>query len=72
MMYETGRRGVRKMGRMSEKKKMEWAFFLNDRNRSTYCEKCRKCTEECKQSFRAAVVACPNYHSKRSVDKEGQ
>lgn len=60
------------MGKMSEKAKLEWAFFLKDRNRITYCEKCRKCTEECKQSFRAAVVVCPNYHSKRAVDKEGQ
>lgn len=65
--YKVRRKGMIKIGRMSEKKKQELAFFLNDKNRITYCEKCRKCTEECKQSFRAMVVACPNYHSKRAL-----
>lgn len=58
------------MPRMSKKKKLEWSFFLNDRNRITYNALCRKCVHECKQSFRAAVIECPRYHSKRS--KEGQ
>lgn len=54
------------MPRMSKKKKEEWAFFLNDRVRITYNTFCRRCVHNCKQSFRAAVIVCPHYHSKRS------
>lgn len=44
------------MPRMSKKRKQEWALFLNDRNRITYNELCRKCSNLCKQSFRCIVV----------------
>ena len=54
------------MPRMSKKRKEEWAFFLNERNRITYNPLCRKCRRSCKQSFRACLVACPHYSSKRS------
>ena len=53
------------MPRMSKKRKLEWAFVLNHRNRITYNELCRKCVHACKQSFRAEVMACPCYQSKR-------
>ena len=43
------------MARMSNKRRLEWSFFLNDRSRITYNELCRKCQHECKQSFRAVV-----------------
>ena len=46
------------MARMSNKRRLEWSFFLNDRSRITYNELCRKCQHECKQSFRAVVVDC--------------
>ena len=42
------------MPRMSKKRKLEWSFFLNHRNRITYNDLCRGCTRECKQSFPAA------------------
>ena len=58
------------MARMSNKRRLEWSFFLNDRSRITYNELCRKCQHECKQSFRAVVVDCPKYLSKRSKKKE--
>lgn len=54
------------MPRMSKRRKQEWAFFLNDRGRISYNELCRRCTHGCKQSFRAVVVECPHYCSKRS------
>ena len=57
------------MARMSNKRRLEWSFFLNDRSRITYNELCRKCQHECKQSFRAVVVDCPKYLSKRSKKK---
>ncbi len=54
------------MPRMSKKRKAEWSFFLNDRNRITYNELCRNCIHDCKQSFRTLVIECPHYCSKRS------
>ena len=32
------------MPRMSKKRKQDWALFLNERNRITYNELCRKCS----------------------------
>lgn len=57
------------MPRMSKKRKREWAFFLNDRNRITYNDLCRKCRRPCKQSFRALVIDCPLYYSKRAKER---
>lgn len=57
------------MPRMSKKRKREWAFFLNARNRITYNPLCRKCRRTCKQSFRAVVMECPHYFSKRAKDR---
>ena len=58
------------MPRMSKKRKLKLSFFLNERGRVAYNELCRKCRHDCKQSFRAAVVACPRYLSKRAKKKE--
>ena len=44
------------MPRMSKKRKQEWALFLNERNRITYNELCRKCSNDCKQSFRCILL----------------
>lgn len=54
------------MPRMGKKRRLELSFFLNERNRVTYNELCRKCYHDCKQSFRAVVIECPKYLSKRS------
>ena len=54
------------MPRMSKSQKLEWSFFLNDRGRKAYNTLCRHCVHDCKQSFRAVVVICPHYQSKRS------
>ena len=51
--------------RMSKKRRLEWSFFLNHRNRITYNDLCRGCTRDCKQSFRAVIILCPRYYSKR-------
>lgn len=58
------------MPRMSKKRKHELSFYLNDRGRVTYNELCRKCQHGCKQSFRAVVIDCPRYLSKRAKKKE--
>ena len=54
------------MPRMSKKRKKELAFFLNDQGRRSYNELCRKCQHGCKQSFRAGIINCPRYLSKRA------
>ena len=54
------------MPRMSKKRKQELSFYLNDQGRVTYNELCRKCQHGGTQSFRAVVVDCPRYLSKRA------
>lgn len=34
-------------------------------DRITYNDLCRGCTHSCKQSFRAVIILCPRYYSKR-------
>ena len=55
------------MPRMSKKEKEKWQFFLDDRGRKAYNDLCRKCVRDCKQSFRAIVVQCLKFKSKRSI-----
>lgn len=55
------------MPRMSKKRKQEWSFFLNDRNRITFNELCLKCINDCKQSFRVIVVQCPLFVRKEKI-----
>ena len=54
------------MPRMSKSKKLEWSFFLNDRGRKAYNTLCRRCVHDCKQSFRAQIIECPPFLSKRA------
>ena len=52
------------MPRLSKKAKQEWDFFINPKTgRRTYNDLCRK------QSFKAVIVFCPKYRSKRSIKK---
>ncbi len=51
--------------RMPKYLKREWAFFLDARGRKKYNELCRKCERDCKKSFRAILIRCPHYLSKR-------
>lgn len=53
------------MPRMSKHNKLEWSFFLSEKGRRKYNMLCCLCKEKCKQSFRAVVIECPGYHSKR-------
>ena len=52
----------------SKKWRLEWSFFLGSNGRRQYNKLCKSCTNDCKQSFRAKVIACPHYHSKRSAN----
>ena len=62
----TVKRSVIVIPRMTKSKKSEWSLFLNERNRICYNELCRRCVNNCKQSFRTVIISC-NYVSKRSV-----
>ena len=54
------------MGRMRKSDKEEWDFFIDpSTGRRKYNDKCRQCVCECKQSYRATIVRCPKYESKR-------
>ena len=54
----------------SKKWRLEWAFFLGDNGRRQYNRLCKNCTHGCKQSFRACLIACPHYSSKRAKNCE--
>lgn len=47
--------------------KREWAFFLGENGRRQYNRVCRRCVHDCKQSFRAELIACPKYLSKAAT-----
>lgn len=54
------------MPRMSEQMKREWTYFRSGiSGRRKYNTLCRRCVNACKQSFRAVVVECGRYESKR-------
>ncbi|MXQ73056.1 hypothetical protein GSF08_03785 [Clostridiaceae bacterium DONG20-135] len=65
------------MPKLTKSQKLEWAFFISTENgRRTYNSQCRKCVFDCKQSFRADIVCCPKFKSKRQKyyqpNKSGQ
>ena len=53
------------MPRLGKKARAEWAFFIGENGRRQYNQLCRRCVHGCKQSFRAMIVDCPKYRSKR-------
>lgn len=58
------RKEEKSMPRLGKKLKEELVFFISDKGRIRYCDKCRKCICSCKQSFRAEIVACPKFERK--------
>lgn len=60
------RKGGDVMPVMSKKVREEMAYFINDKGRIQYNEQCVRCIYDCKQSYRAILVCCPRYRSKRS------
>ena len=53
------------MPRMSDKRKLELAFFLTESGRVAYNKLCLCCKHECKQSYRAVVVQCRRFEKRR-------
>ena len=58
------------MSKLPNYYKEESLFYLNDKNRMNYNALCKKCKNNCKQSFRVCVLRCDKYISKRSVGWE--
>ena len=54
----------------SKKWRLEWAFFLGENGRRQYNKLCKGCVHPCKQSFRAKIIVCPFYKSKRTGKAE--
>lgn len=53
------------MPRLSKKAKAEWAFFINPlTGKRQFNLLCQHCTCECKQSYRAQILACPRYRER--------
>lgn len=53
------------MPRLSKKAKAEWSFFINPKTgKRQFNLLCQHCVCECKQSYRAQILACP-YYQKR-------
>lgn len=53
----------------SKKWRLEWSFFLGENGRRQYNKLCKGCVHPCKQSFRAVVLSCPHYLSRRGTVK---
>ncbi len=53
------------MPRMSKRRKRELALFLTDSGRVAHNKLCLRCTHDCKQSYRAIVIACPKFERRR-------
>ena len=43
----------------------EWAFFRNRAGRVQFNSVCRCCRNRCKQSYRAEVISCRRYESRK-------
>lgn len=53
------------MSAKSKKWKIENSFFINEKtNKIQFNKRCRNCMHECKQSYRAEIIACKDYKRK--------
>lgn len=45
----------------------EWIFYRKEHGKVHYCAVCARCMRNCKQSFRAMIIACPKvtYYSEQ-------
>ena len=44
----------------------EWSFFRNRAGRIQFNSVCRSCRNRCKQSYRAEVLSCRRYESRKA------
>ena len=48
----------------------EWSFFRNRAGRIQFNSVCRSCRNRCKQSFRAEILSCRRYESRKQPRKK--
>ena len=41
------------------------AFYWNSRKRVVFCEQCKRCVRDCKQSWRVIEMYCPKYEKRK-------
>lgn len=64
-MQKGGKKGDLMSRNYTKKFKEENAFFINPATgRVEFNKLCNQCMHECKQSYRAEIVACKNYKKK--------
>ena len=54
----------------SKKWRQEWSFFIADSGRRKYNRFCVRCVHDCKQSFRADLIACPHFSRKEQQSRQ--
>ena len=60
------------MPRLSKKAKVEWSFFINPlTGKRQFNLLCQHCIGHCKQSYRAQILACPNYQERVQTGATG-
>ena len=50
----------------------EWAFFRNRAGCVQFNSPCRSCRNRCKQSFRAEVLSCRRYESRKQLQESSE
>ncbi len=60
------------MSKLNKKEIAEMDFYIKSgkRKRICYNETCKKCVNDCKQSYRTELVACPQFKTKRSKNEK--
>ena len=60
------------MSKLSNKQLEELDLFIKHGVRKRICfnDTCKKCLNECKQSYKADLIYCPHFKSKRSFKNE--
>jgi hypothetical protein len=57
------------MNSRSKRERLELSFFINPvTGKVQYNRQCRRCVNDCRQSYRTVIIACKNYERK----KEGE
>lgn len=62
------------LSKLSKKFCKEWIFFIKpgQRRRFTFNDKCRKCQNDCKQSYKCILINCNFYKPKRKREEPNE
>ena len=58
------------MPKLSKKQREMWAFFIDPvTKKRTYYSMCRRCPNNCKQSFQITGIQCPKYKPRKQASE---